>query len=81
MSQAVVAVEADDSVTTAIDRMLEYGVRSLPVVERRDGLPVLVGIVSRSDLLCCLRLQPERADSGSVIVAVILGESGRSRRT
>jgi CBS domain-containing protein len=51
MTRSIVGVEPDDAVSTVVDRMLEYGVRSLPVVERRDGEPVLVGMVSRTDVL------------------------------
>ena len=63
MSRSVVAVEPEDEVSTVVDRMLEHGFRSLPVVERRDGHSVLVGMVSRTDVLRCLT--PERPDFGS----------------
>jgi CBS domain-containing protein len=51
MTRSIVGVAPDDAVSTVVDRMLEYGLRSLPVVERRDGEPVLVGMVSRTDVL------------------------------
>lgn|GEM_PF-618204 len=60
MTRDVITVGPDDSVATAVDRMVAYGLRSLPVVERRQGRPVLVGIVSRQDVLCCLTLEPVR---------------------
>jgi CBS domain-containing protein len=62
MSRSVIGVDLDDELTTVVDRMLEYGVRSLPVVELRDGEPVLVGMVSRTDVLRCLA--QERPDFG-----------------
>lgn len=65
MSRAIVAVEPDDEVSTVVDRMLEYGLRSLPVVDREDGESVLVGMVSRSDLLCCLCLAASRERAGA----------------
>lgn len=65
MSRSVVTVDGEDSVTTAVDRMLEYGLRSVPVVDREDGQSVLVGMVSRSDLLCCLCLAPSRERAGA----------------
>jgi len=63
MSRSIVAVEAHDEVSTVVDRMLEYGLRSVPVVERRDAQPVLVGMVSRTDVLRCLT--QERPDFAS----------------
>lgn len=54
MSRSIIGVEPDDDVSTVVDRMLEYGLRSLPVTERRDGELVLVGMVSRTDVLRCL---------------------------
>ena len=40
--------------------MVETKLRTLPVVERRGGKPVLVGIVSRKDLLRCLTIEEDR---------------------
>jgi CBS domain-containing protein len=48
-------------VTTAIDRMLTSKLRSLPVVERRDGKDVLVGIVSRGDVIRSLIFENDKA--------------------
>jgi CBS domain-containing protein len=59
MARSIVAIEPTDSVVVAADRMIEYGVRSIPVVERRAEGAMLVGIVSRKDLLGCLRLDDE----------------------
>lgn len=56
MSRDVITVGPDDSVATAVDRLVAYGLRSLPVVEKRQGQPVLVGIVSRRDVLRCVTL-------------------------
>ena len=50
MRRRVVTVGPRDSVTTAIDHMLASKLRSLPVVERRGGKDVLIGIVSRGDV-------------------------------
>jgi len=61
MTRNIVAIEPADSVVTAADRMIEYGVRSLPVVEQRADAPRLVGIVSRRDLLGCLHLDDDAA--------------------
>jgi CBS-domain-containing membrane protein len=51
MRRRVVALEPRDPVTTAIDRMLGSRLRSLPVVEGRGRKDVLVGIVSRGDVI------------------------------
>jgi CBS domain-containing protein len=61
MSRGLMAVEPDDSVVAAIDLMLASRLRSLPVVERRAEGPVLVGIVSRTDILPCLLLESDEA--------------------
>jgi CBS domain-containing protein len=61
MTRDVITVGPDDTVAAAIDRMIAYGVRSLPVVERRQGRPMLVGIVSRRDVLSCLDLDGTEA--------------------
>jgi CBS domain-containing protein len=47
-------VEPDEPVVAAVDIMVDTRLRSLPVVERGRGRPVLVGIVSRTDVLKCL---------------------------
>jgi CBS domain-containing protein len=65
MSPRVITVDAEDSVATAVDRMLEHGLRSLPVVDKANGESTLVGMVSRSDLLCCLCLAASREPAGA----------------
>jgi len=62
MRRRVVTVAPGDPVTTAVDRMLRLRLRSLPVVERRDGRALLVGIVSRGDVLRGLSFETD--DSG-----------------
>jgi CBS domain-containing protein len=51
MRRGVITVGPRDVVATAIDRMLSSKLRSLPVVERRGRKDMLVGIVSRGDLI------------------------------
>jgi CBS-domain-containing membrane protein len=64
MSRGIDAVEPGDPVVTAVDLMLATGRRSLPVVERRPVGPVLVGMVSRTDLLPCLTLAADESPGG-----------------
>jgi CBS domain-containing protein len=61
MSRGLITVEPDDPVVVATDLMLESRLRSLPVVERRREGPVVIGIVSRTDVLPCLMLEPDTA--------------------
>ena len=61
MSRGTISVEADDPITVAVDTMIETRLRSLPVVQRRAEGPVLVGIVSRTDVLPCLTLETDDA--------------------
>lgn len=63
MSRGAIDVAPDDPVVVAIDTMIDARVRSLPVVEPRREGRVLVGIVSRTDVLPCLIVQ--RDDSPS----------------
>ena len=58
----VVTVTPEDAVVTAVDCMLSWRFRSLPVVERRGGKECLVGIVSRGDVLRGLSFESD--DSG-----------------
>ncbi len=51
-----------DPVTAAVDRMLSSRLRSLPIVERRSRKDVVVGIVSRGDVLGSLIVEPEDLD-------------------
>jgi CBS domain-containing protein len=57
MSCGLMAVEPDDTVREAADLMVQSGLRSLPVIEHHGRTRRLVGIVSRTDLLKCLRLE------------------------
>lgn len=62
MTRRVVTVTPDERIATAIDLMVQSGLHSLPVVERRGGRDVLVGIVSRHDVLRCLVLEADGSD-------------------
>ncbi len=57
MRYAVISVEPQDPLVVAADLMVETKLHSLPVVDRRGGLPALVGVVSRGDVLRGLRFQ------------------------
>jgi CBS-domain-containing membrane protein len=57
MRRGVVTVEPDDLAAAAADLMVTTGLRSLPVVERKSGRPVLVGMLSRGDLLRGLEVE------------------------
>lgn len=61
MRHGVVTVEPDDRVAVVTDLMVATGLRSLPVVERSTGLPVLLGMLSRGDLLRGLRVEASAA--------------------
>jgi CBS-domain-containing membrane protein len=54
MSRGIITVEPDEPVITAVDLMVETRRRSLPVIERRSAGRVVVGTISRKDLLQCL---------------------------
>jgi CBS-domain-containing membrane protein len=54
MSQGIIAVEPDEQVVTAVDIMIETRRRSLPVIERRSSGSVVVGMISRTDVIQCL---------------------------
>jgi CBS domain-containing protein len=62
MSRGLVSVGPDDPVGVAVDLMVGQNLRSLPVVESVQGRPVLVGIVSRGDVVRCLI--PPEPDAG-----------------
>ncbi|HXH08307.1 MAG TPA: CBS domain-containing protein [Alphaproteobacteria bacterium] len=51
MSRGIIAVEPDEPVEAAVDLMIESRRRSLPVIERRATGSVVVGMISRGDLL------------------------------
>jgi CBS domain-containing protein len=57
MRRKPVFVEPRDAITAAGNLMVKTKLRSLPVIERREGRPVLVGMLSRGDVLRWLRSQ------------------------
>lgn len=57
MHPEIVSVDARELISKAGSVMVERRLRSLPVVERRDGSVMLVGILSRGDVLRGLRFQ------------------------
>jgi CBS-domain-containing membrane protein len=59
MTRRVVTVTPEERIATAIDLMVQSGLHTLPVVERRGRRDVLVGIVSRDDMLKCLVLEAD----------------------
>jgi len=61
MRRRVVTLGPRDFVATAIDHMLASKLRSLPVVERRAGKELLVGIVSRGDVIRSLIFENNKA--------------------
>jgi CBS domain-containing protein len=54
MRRRVVTLTPNETVTTAVDHMLSSRLRSLPVVEDRGAQALLIGIVSRGDVLRAL---------------------------
>lgn len=64
MGRGLVTVEAEDPAVRAADLMVETRLRSLPVVDRKNGRPILVGIVSQGDLIRALRI--DLAEAGAV---------------
>ena len=62
MRRHVVTLAPRDPARAAVDRMLASRLRSVPVVENRGRREVLVGIVSRSDVLECLIIQDDELD-------------------
>ena len=63
MSRDLVTVAPDDPLDVAGRRMVEARLHSLPVVEQSEGVPLLLGIVSRGDVLRALRFR--LADAGA----------------
>jgi CBS-domain-containing membrane protein len=57
MRRRVVTLAPEDSVAVAVDCMLSSRLRSLPVVESRGRKALLIGIVSRGDVLSSLMLE------------------------
>lgn len=64
MTHDVVAVGPEDSLVAAGELMVRAKLHSLPVVERRGSETVLLGIVSRGDILRGLRYRLEDAAGG-----------------
>ena len=62
MRRGVITLRPDDAVATAGDRMLSSNLRSLPVVERRGYEDVLVGMVSRGDVIKSLTFDDDDVD-------------------
>ena len=58
MRRRVVTLGPRDPITAAVDRMLSSKLRSVPVVERRGRKDIVVGIVSRGDVLRSLMFEP-----------------------
>ena len=54
MRPGILSLEAGDTLLSAVELMVETRLHSLPVVRRGGAAPVLVGIVSRGDLLRAL---------------------------
>ena len=52
MRKAVISLDPDDTVKRAIEYMIEFNLRSLPVVDEGK----LVGMISRKDVLGCLEI-------------------------
>jgi CBS domain-containing protein len=57
MSRKAVFIEPRDAVTAAGNLMVVTNLRSLPVVERQEGRPLLVGMLSSGDVLGWLKSQ------------------------
>jgi CBS domain-containing protein len=57
MRRKPVFVEPHDAITAAGNLMVKTKLRSLPVIESREGRPVRVGMLSRGDVLRWLRSQ------------------------
>jgi CBS domain-containing protein len=62
MRRRVVTLGPRDPVATAIDHMLACKLRSLPVIERRGRKDLLVGMVSRGDVIRSLIFEDPEAN-------------------
>jgi len=51
MAHGVLALRAGDSLATAVDHMVDSGLRSLPVIDDRGRV---IGMVSRNDLMAAI---------------------------
>ncbi len=54
MTRSVISIHEQDSVRTAIDRLLAHGISGLPVVDLKSGR--MVGIVTEYDLIIAMQL-------------------------
>jgi CBS domain-containing protein len=75
MRHGVISIEPDDPAFAAADLMVETRFQSMPVVERRAGQPVLVGLITRDALLEALLhadTQPGRRESSRAVPEVAL---------
>ena len=52
MREAVISLRPEETLQTAVEYMVEFRLRSLPVVERKR----LVGVISRKDVMECLEV-------------------------
>ena len=64
MTPDVLAVGPEDSLRAAGERMAGAKLHSLPVVEEKGGKRLLVGVVSRGDILRGLRYRLDDAGNG-----------------
>jgi len=64
MTRDVIAVGPNDSLVTAGEVMVRAKLHSLPVIERRGGETLLLGIISRGDILRGLRYRLEDVAAG-----------------
>ena len=65
MSRGLTIITPKDPVATALTLMVNRRLRSIPVVQRQMREPVLVGIISRNDVLRCLVLEDSRHPTGA----------------
>jgi CBS domain-containing protein len=55
MAHGVLALRPGDSLETAVDSLVESGLRSLPVIDEQSRV---VGMVSRNDLMSAIAAEP-----------------------
>lgn len=81
MRPGIITLEPDQPLVAAIDLMLQSRLHSLPVVERpHGGPPLLVGILSRGDLLRALAVVPREQPAAEVTPAKRSGRGRSGRR-
>ena len=64
MSRGLTTVTPKDPVATALTLMVNRRLRSIPVVQRQVREPVLMGIISRNDVLRCVAFEDSRHPTG-----------------